>query len=531
MYRILIVDDEPGICEGLDVMIPWNEYGFEVGGFASNGREALEKLADSEYYLVITDIRMPVMDGLGLAKHVSRLYPGIKMIILSGYSEFNYAKKAMDYGVKAYLLKPLSRDEIIEQLIKAKEERDKEKADDSLLKENIEIGRRAFLYDLAAGLLSGHEIRDNMSKYGIAADGAEYLICLLEIEGFLDIISEDRKKARDIKRGLKRISDMVLLAKKAGYAYEDAGGIVGLFLYGSGLSSRLDEVDLLLSEIRLWSFQRLNIELSVSKGICVSEAADVRVSRDRAYGSLGLELIKGESAWAVIKDKGTFEGNPSDLGSCFKELVSGIEECNIPAIKNNVSAITERIRPDGCNGSLPRKFIYSLAFYICSLIGRHGGDTGSIFDKQEMDDLLMDSAGINYIRLEEWLLLFCTRAADLLSELTRNRTKRIVDQVMEYIDIHFAEEISIKSVASVFYFNTAYLGQVIKRVTGMSFNDYLNRKRIQAAKKLFLEDSCRVSEIIERVGYKSNEYFYKQFKRYEGISFAEFKDGLQQGML
>ena len=128
MINILIVDDEPFIRQGLRILINWNYYGYSIIGEASNGNEALKFIEKNNVDLIITDIKMPEMDGLALVKNIYEKWKKrIKCIMLSGYYEFEYAKTAIKYGVKEYILKPIEREELINILISFKEEYDKEK--------------------------------------------------------------------------------------------------------------------------------------------------------------------------------------------------------------------------------------------------------------------------------------------------------------------------------------------------------------------------------------------------------------------
>lgn len=245
MYNVLIADDEPAVREGLSIMIDWNSYGFTISNTAQNGRDALEKLTSDSYNLVITDIRMPVLNGLQLIKEIRDKSTDTKIMIISGYCEFEYAKRAIEYGVKAYLLKPINRDELLMNIL------------------NIRV--------------------------------------------------------------------------------------------------ELDEIYL------------------------ANENKNIHV-------------------------------------------------------------------------------------------------------------------------------------------LLKNKHPKIIDQIIKYIEMNYPEDLNLKTIAETFFINPAYLGQLFKNSLNETFSNYVNRKRISEAKRLLLEEGLSVNEIIEKVGYKENDYFYKQFRRYEGISFSKYKE-------
>ena len=245
MYNALIADDEQAVREGLSIMIDWNSYGFTISATAKNGRDALEKLTSDSYDLIITDIRMPVLNGLQLIEEIREKSTDTKIMIISGYSEFEYAKRAIEFGVKAYLLKPISRDELLMNILKIRAE---------------------------------------------------------------------------------------------------------------------------------------------------------------------------------------------------------LDEMHLANENNNIHV------------------------------------------------------------------------------LLKNKHPKIIDQIIKYIEINYSEDLNLKTIAETFFINPAYLGQLFKSTINETFSNYVNKKRISEAKRLLLKEGFCVNEIIEKVGYKDNDYFYKQFRRYEGISFAEYKN-------
>ena len=147
MYRILLVDDEALIREAVSENVKWEEYGYELAGSCENGREALEFIEKNPVDVVLTDICMPYMDGMELSEKLSEGYPSIKIIILSGYDDFDYAKKAIKYGVKEYLLKPITAEEMGEALLALKAEMDKEKKTERKIWAGTVIFRYAAAFD------------------------------------------------------------------------------------------------------------------------------------------------------------------------------------------------------------------------------------------------------------------------------------------------------------------------------------------------------------------------------------------------
>ena len=190
LYKIMIVDDESEIRNAIKNTVDWEKAGFVVVDDAENGQDALEKLESKEPDVIMTDIRMPYMDGLELAKEARKLYPSLKIIICSGYNDFEYAKEAIKLGVSEYVLKPISSEDILEILLKVKTRLDDERSksrDIDILRNNykasIPILRGQFLNNLIAGKALRDEIDEKVKKYSIdLTPAAAWVVSVIDIE-------------------------------------------------------------------------------------------------------------------------------------------------------------------------------------------------------------------------------------------------------------------------------------------------------------------------------------------------------------
>ena len=184
-YKIMLVDDEEEVRTSIIRKIDWQDAGFEVIGDAENGKEALEKIEQNEPDVVLTDIRMPYMDGLEMAENIRQRYPSIKIVIFSGFDEFEYAKKAIKLNVIEYILKPVNVEELTAILKKIKKNLDEEieqKRDVSLLRENykrsLPILREQFLKDLVSRQMDEMTVAERLEQYDIPLASAKKWISI-----------------------------------------------------------------------------------------------------------------------------------------------------------------------------------------------------------------------------------------------------------------------------------------------------------------------------------------------------------------
>lgn len=226
MYNILIADDEPAVYEGLSILIDWEKYGFHVTNTAEDGEDALEKIKTGRYNLIITDIRMPVLDGLELIKAIKEQNSSTKILITSGYSDFSYAKKAIEYGVKGYLLKPVDREDLIKYIIKIKEELDSELLSTKSLRDNTNMAKDKLLMDFVSGNLTVKSIDQKISDVGISIESEYYYLALIEINNFNAMVDKNLDDANLIKFGIRNIVEEIVNEKKLGYVYEDSYGVL-----------------------------------------------------------------------------------------------------------------------------------------------------------------------------------------------------------------------------------------------------------------------------------------------------------------
>lgn len=185
-YKIILADDEEEVLESIHRNLDWNKYGFEVAGTFFNGRDVLEFLETQEADIVITDIRMPFMDGIELSKHISERYPQMKIIIISGYGDFHYAKEAISCRVMDYILKPINARELGEVLQRVHETLDQEleqRKNIDFLKarylKSLPVIRENLLNRLVEGNLQGENRKEQLEKYGISIGNAKYFTAVL----------------------------------------------------------------------------------------------------------------------------------------------------------------------------------------------------------------------------------------------------------------------------------------------------------------------------------------------------------------
>ena len=231
MYNVLVVDDEELITEGMGMLIDWQQYGFRIAATAGDGQTALEIIKTQPIDLLITDIRMPEMDGLRLIEAIRESGIGTKIVILSGYGDFQYAKKAIQFGVTRYLLKPVEVDELIECVNELGRELDLETAKIFAERQIHNIVRDKVLFDYASGSMTLIELPKHSDTFGIILQTQQVQVALIEMTRFHQLVLESMHDAMLYRYGLRNIAEETIQQPGFGYVYEEADGLVCLLAF------------------------------------------------------------------------------------------------------------------------------------------------------------------------------------------------------------------------------------------------------------------------------------------------------------
>ncbi|MBY0203743.1 response regulator transcription factor [Paenibacillus cucumis (ex Kampfer et al. 2016)] len=522
MINVLIVDDEPFIRQGLLLLIDWNSLGFQVCGQASNGVQALECIRTMRPDLVISDIKMPEMDGMQLAKIIYEQYGGeMKMVLLSGFYEFEYAKQAIKYQVNDYILKPIVKDEllqVLEAFRKAFMERTEEKR-------HQEKQEHIVMTQQVQSILIGTADEDTLASIQVSyGDVMTKLRCLM-----IETESEREQQQNDGS-----------LLVEAHINQNHVGYVLKSF---TGEKNRVLHIvtDLLLKREALSLEQyvtRLYTELSQIQGAAIAIYVGKEVHRleelHESYYSCGkIKSLRFFSAYGPIyyfehMDTSVFTNQPAGREKqLFDGLIQAIEEQQTEDIRGHAQAIFQFFLEQRIEPGIVGIHLHYLAYTLLGLVNRDDTDLNS--DEEWMQSTFLQT---NYAMLSmeeniENLCHFSYTCAEKLKERQKWNAMGVLARVEAYIHEHYMENVSLKLLGEHFFMNSAYLGQIFKKHYGVSFSDYLNQIRIDEAIRLLRRTDYRVYEIATKVGYRDSDYFINRFEKIRGETPAQYRKRAQ----
>ncbi|MCW3790131.1 response regulator [Paenibacillus sp. LS1] len=512
MLKILLVDDEVYVRKGLHELISWVELDMEIIGEAENGLEALKMIECLQPDVIITDIRMPILDGLGLIRAVeemSHLEP--VFIIISGYHDFKYAQQAIRYGVHDYILKPIDEEEMTVTLQKSANLICNKRA--RILLDEKKVGE-IMLEDMIKGNVRREDEHRYAELLGIRRNSS-MLMALIELQTGLDERKITNEQFIEAVRSLE--DDFFKM-----YVIEQQRGTFSLLLLWVEHDQRNSALQDKLNSIHIELSRKLNLDIGLYAGMLVKEIGNVPQSSQEAEEAARHKYAEtgGVVRYTEIKDKPLFVFNVYQ--DEVDQLILSLEEGNRSAYYEIVEEQFQlfhrnRFSPQAVSGSLMRCITAILA-----VVNEMGGTDEGL---QQLKELVQQShEGWNLRLLKNAFLMALEEAEDYISHLRIEQSKGDIGKIKRYIDAHYTENINLKSIAARFYMNPVYLGRLFRKSYNQYFNDYLLNLRIQEARKLLRQTDLRMYEVAARVGFQNADYFVTQFEKLVNMSPTEYRN-------
>ncbi|HEY2493665.1 MAG TPA: response regulator transcription factor [Paenibacillus sp.] len=503
MYKVFIVDDEPFIIEGLYDIVDWAQLGLEIVGQAENGLDALNALKVVPADILITDISMPMMNGLDLIRSVRSFQPELKVIVLSGYNEFSYLKEGLTLGIENYLLKPINLEEFKATLNMIVEKLNISKEKHTFNEHSIMILRDNVMYRWMRNLINPQEFQERADILGIVVNKPFVSVSLLRPEHsynevFESISNQLKSNARVIPfRDMD--GDIVLL-----YNFDDPE---------QGENEVQDTNDKLLNGLSAYQ------PLYLSIGSVEDVQAGASQSYINAKKAQEYVMIFPEEKILRYDDLKDREANADrsllmNWNDYVKLIMAKNKEELLARIEEDFGSLQqiEGISP----GLLQDVAMEWMIRFKMQLEEIQHAEASDLYNNH-FDKIRMTSS------IEELVDIMKEVASITVDSLARDVKSPVVQQVLNYIDESYNADLSLKTLGDLYNIHPVYLGHLFNKEVNESFTEYINRYRIEKAKEMLRLTQMKVHEIARSVGYWETGYFYKQFKRYVGISPKEYK--------
>ncbi len=536
MLRVFLVEDESIIRTTLRDTVPWAQWGYSFVGEAGDGELALPLIRQSKPDVLITDIRMPFMDGLALSRLVLQEFPKMKVIIISGYDDFEYAQEAIGLGVERYLLKPVTKSGLMTVLEEVKAKIEGEWAQQNYLtqfhreaEEYEHFARRRFFEGIVAGQFSLPEIYERAEKLDLDLRAQCYNIALIsampEKQAVAEAYSEPSARIRDglvghflkypeyalfrwtltsyavlIKTDEQSLNSVVdRCVSKVRSLYETYGPELNWYVAVGTPTRRLSALNECFEGVsRLWAYRYILPD----RHILTTETVSFLTGTGEEHGLADLDVSKLNPA--VVNGV---------LQSASAQEVSGFVEEYIHSIHDALES-----KPFCQYLMLNIRFISTE--FITSL-----GIEPKVF-LSALNCLDMVGQNVTEDDLRRYLTDVLLRAIELRDRAAGSQYRSLLKEAVNYIDDHYQDEdISLNRVAKEVNISANYLSAVFSQELGATFVEYLTAKRMEKARELLLNTGLRSGEIALKVGYKDPHYFSFLFKKTQGCTPRDYRTG------
>lgn len=524
MLKLLIVDDEPMFREGLIKTINWGALGISIVGEAYNGIEAMKTLEKKSIDLIITDIRMPEMDGIELIRRVSIDHPDIRFIVLSAFDDFRLVKQAFQLGIVDYILKSEIRESELKEILnrQSKEVSLRKSSFNSQKTEYAKKNSRLILQQMLRNCvdrkLSLKETPELQEYFAYSEEHPFYsvVLCL----HYTDFSLEADSITQDLKKGI--------------------------FLIDSSISNRNEWVGYLESHY-LYLFhipkKQLNwVEFSNSTENLRKELLQILHEENPAWKlTAGFSSIKKSSILSRQKSEAEkachfsfFRGidrsigynyyqkslnNPEpDTRTMSKMFVTALKNWDVSSISTDIAQY--QLNPLDCNGSFQKTIVnlYSKYYYhLLSFCEQMGMDEDNSINKSFKQFTSIEASSAPLDQMNIWL----KETVNMIKNKMEGRHS-LVGQVIRYLHNHYSRDLSLTEVADIFHVNSSYLSRTFSKEAGKGFSTYLTELRINKALNIMEEGNLKIYEIAEQVGMPNPESFSRSFKKIIGISPREY---------
>jgi two-component system response regulator YesN len=501
LYKVVVADDEKFIRQGLTNFINSANMGFNVVINFKDGSEVLEYLNSNDVDVVLTDIRMAKLSGIELAKWIHENKPHIKVIIISGYKEFEYANKAIQYNVKHYLLKPTNFTEVRKVFKELKKLMDFEFEKIKKHEEFITIFKKEFFVDLVMGALHNHdEIEKRFSLLDLKAGPDALPCCLMSIKLNFSIMTKKWEYGKEglnnaFQNILEKQIDMIDI-----YQVHNGNTQILAFVIANKAIESKDFLDIVNRHI-------LEIKEDIKQIIDI----DADIAIEASFNSI-----------FEVSNNGLFsieQNNKELLIEKFKLLVYHINSSNSEEIFSMIDSFLDDI------STLPIESIHGWVINMFSILYNKYEQTRGVDFLKIVENSKFDYNDVIKINKFEDIKIWCK---NLIMEISKylngeNKTSEdvIILSVKKYVEMNIDKDISLQDVSDQVFLSPMYFSRFFKKHTGERFSDYLVKIKMNYAIKL-LEEGLTIEKISVRTGYSSGRYFTRMFKQYTGYTPKEY---------
>ena len=522
MLKVLIADDEPRVGQLVKHLIHWEELGLSFVDICRDGRTALERIEQEQPEIVITDIRMPVLTGLELVQQVTERFPQTRFVVISGYRYFEYAQKALKYGVEDYLLKPIDEEELnrtLKKICDALQTTAVHRAQMEKYEMNYENSKKLLSRDVMVRLKAGDRFA-GLPEFNAAAGVDCFMAVVLRVNpSLLQQVSaeEDRLVTEKVQANIKKS-----LGGQMYISCTDGHTTTLLLNFDSEAYAKTGEaLHTCRESCRSYMNNYANYTVSMGRSERSTDVAQIGVLLQQAERAECRKLFEGSGMCLKYQA----EERADTVRKAWQDKVrtlleKGMELMQKTALQQAVGAIFDRA---GAAGLAAWEYFDTADQCLrdfCAWSLGHGMEIRQGWADSKREEV---RSAASVPQLAQWLAAtLCAKQEELYAQRV-HAEEYPIRLAIEYIKKHYADKITLEDVAAHSGFNPTYFSEKFKEKTGKNFTDFLTEVRMEAAKELLRDSRRTIGQIGDAVGYKDAKYFSQQFTKCVGMKPTEYR--------
>ena len=536
--KILIVDDDSVARTNIKTLVDWAKYGFEISGEAANGANAVQLIENEAPDIVITDMSMPVMDGVALIEYVEHNHPGIKVIALSGYDDFDYVRQSMKRGAVDYLLKHTLTSDVLlgvlkttgELIQRGRQEHARKNLLEEQLTESRTVLRQSFIKQLVQGVISEKsEIEEKIASLNLELDTKNLAVVVAEIDDYHFL--QEKFSTKEINKLISSVADISTeILKDSGKAlviHLEGSKFVVIFSFGNMRSDLYiyNHIITAVDRIKVSIKRYLNITACFSLSRIFGDISEISKFYKEAEVALQDRFFKGKDR--IIKES----SQPAIQSEYFnldindeKDIITALKAVNRLKVNESLDSIFEKI----IDKKVSYKSIQMICAELINIINRVarelGIDVKMVYSDEDIPyDEMKKFETVTEV--QQWIRKVYEKLLELveISRINPNYAEP-TKKAIEFIQRNYARNISLNDAAEHIGINSSYLSRVFKEDCGKGFVEYLNHVRVEYAKQLIQRGGIKLKDVVKEVGFNNYTYFFKVFKDIINMTPLEYEE-------
>ncbi|MGG4106225.1 response regulator [Paenibacillus lautus] len=525
---ICFIDDIQSVVDGVSKQINWERHGITVSGTAINGEDGLMLITSCRPDIIVTDIRMPKLDGLELTRRVKELLPRSKVILMTGFSDFEYARQAVQLGAFDFITKPFSLAHIEEIVVKAKKEiaaiRNQEDHIAELeqrVQESMPFLRQELFTLLLHHKVDKQEAEQRWEYVKPDLESRDLLVMILEIDGFDDKHRDSPMNELELARfALKNITEETIALYTRGMVFRDSANRLVAVLNTPLSAPAAVIAEACCQHVRLYT----SLTISIGIGRPVTYIHELYSSYDQALHALSYHFYTGGNAVISYEDVANTEMSlPRSIRTAEQEMVYALQSGNVDQallmLDHILNEFTDR-------SPLPKpEYFISLYYELAYMMLRAIQDKVPMNELSDLNMIVREgrvSSERSLTDMKKILHSIVTLGCERIENQNGSAAAKIIQEAIHYVKSNLDQDLSLSACAKAVHLSPSYFASLFKKVAGMAFSQFVTQERMELAKRLLLEDR-QIQEIADSLGYVERRYFTDVFKKYTQMTPSEFK--------